>query len=457
MLARLRIELGEIKLKWGPPLELQVDGVKFYHPKSLEKLLQSDNVLISTDLASLWKRRFSVPQVLIRDPEIVLKRTSDGSWNWRVPEEGVSSQRSVIPAAVATAAAGPGGSGTGQGLPPAVKNFAGGSLGLEFRLDKLEVRNGTVRFTDETVQPAFLVRVERVEVLVSQKADASFHYKATGKIADLVEKDLVTEGDVDPVSQVLDFVLRYGQDKVVFKGDLKVVNTVPRFDGSLEIRGLKIETVTPEVYKRGEHLAGTLDAKMQLSFENANPESMKRSLRGQGKLVIRDGALKNRNVVKEVFDRISPVIAITNALGGELPPEVSEMLEGPDTPFQSLELSCTVASGVVRTEELAVSHPNYQLSGSGSFNIMEHRIDSTMQLTLSQTISAYLIKKIRELQFVSDRNGLVAIPFRYAGRFPNASVQPDLQYVTTKVLQSGAEEMIDRGLKKLSKFLEKKT
>ncbi len=454
-----RTELGEMRFKWGPQLELQVDSLKIYHPKSLEKLLQSDNVRIYADLASLWRKRFWMPQILILNPEISLKRTADGSWNWQVPKNGAGSGNPVIPAMAAVALVAHGDSAAIQNASTvtAVRNLPGGAGGWEFGLGKLEIRHGTLQFIDETIQPVFRLKIEQAEVLISQKTgDAAFHYRATAMITDLAQKNIGVEGDADLISQSLDFSLRYEQDKVLFKGTLKVVNTVPRFDGSLDVTNLKIETVTPDVYKRGDYVAGLLNAKMQLSFEGANPESMKRTLRGQGKVSIRDGALKNRNMVKEIFDRLSPVVAVTSALGGQLPPEVSAMLQDRDTPFQSMALSCTAVSGVVRAEELSLLHPNYQLTGSVTYNIMDQNLDSMMQVTLSQVISAYLVQKVRELQYVSDRNGLVTIPFRYGGKLPDATVQPDLSFIGSKLLQDGTDQLLNRGIEQLSKYLERK-
>jgi hypothetical protein len=79
-----------------------------------------------------------------------------------------------------------------------------------------------------------------------------------------------------------------------------------------------------------------------------------------------------------------------------------------------------------------------------------------MELLLSKNISAYLMKKIREMELLADRNGQVMIPFRYSGVLPDAAVQPDIPYVTSRLMQKGAEQLLNRGLEELSKYLERK-
>jgi hypothetical protein len=72
-----------------------------------------------------------------------------------------------------------------------------------------------------------------------------------------------------------------------------------------------------------------------------------------------------------------------------------------------------------------------------------------MQLLLSQAISAYLMKKIREMELIADRNGQVMIPFTYRGVFPNATVQPDLSYLGPRLLQSEANQLLSSGVERL--------
>ena len=48
-----RVELGDIKFQWKPQPQLQVAGLKFYQPKTLEKILQSDQIRIDADLTSI--------------------------------------------------------------------------------------------------------------------------------------------------------------------------------------------------------------------------------------------------------------------------------------------------------------------------------------------------------------------------------------------------------------------
>jgi len=441
-----RVELGAIKLQWRPQPQLQVEGLKFYHPQSLEKILQSDQVRIDADLTSVWRKHFIMSEVIIQSPEIFLKRNREGTWNWQTDKKSATpipaavpmlSQVSLIPEAEAAEGA--------ESI--SLKNLGSVSEGWKFGVGKILVRGATIHFADETVEPAFKLQIENLEADVRQpSAQEPFHFSAGASVFNSANKNLEAEGDLDLGSRSLDLQLRYGPDKAVFKGLLKVINTLPHFEGTLEVRDLDMESVIPEVYKKGDYVTGRLSAKAQLAFDGANPAMIQQSLKGQGTLEIRDGALRNRNLIKEVFDRLSPVLAITNA---ELPPELSEMLKDRDTPFQSLQVAFGVQAGMVKVSEFRLMHPNYQLSGQGTYRISDKRVDGSLHLLLSRAISAFLMKKIREMELIADRNGQVLIPFRYSGVFPDATVQPDLSYLGSRLLQTGANQLLSNGVGRL--------
>ncbi len=442
-----RVELGDIKLRWTPQPQLQVAGLKIYQSPSLEKILQSEQVRMDADLTSIWQKHFSVSQVTIQSPEIFLKRNRGGAWNWQVVKEpmapvsvSASSKVSLIPNAEASEGV--------EGISG--KSFGGVAQGWKFGIGKILVRDATIHFTDETVQPAYRLEIEKIAAEVRQSsALGAFHFTAGGSVFNSTKRNLEVEGDVNLALQSLDLLLRYGPEKAVFKGRLTVVNTLPQFEGTLEIRDLDMESVIPEVYKKGDYVSGRLSAKAQLSFNGANPDMIERSLKGQGTVEIREGALRNRNLIKEVFDRLSPVLAITSSLGGELPPELNEMLGDRDTPFQLLQVVYTVQSGIVKVGDFRLTHPNYQLLGQGTYGILDMSVGSSLQLLLSQSISAYLMKKIREMELIADPNGQVVIPFRCGGVFPNIAVQPDLSYLGSRLLQSGANQLLSGGVERL--------
>lgn len=447
-----RVELGDLEFQWQPQPRLQLASLKFFHPTTLEKLFQSDGIRIDADLTALRRKRLDMSQVVIQNPEILLKRDRNGDWNWLPQRDAATpspapskpSLGGLIPTAEASEGA----------KVISLQNLSKIGEGWAWGIDKILVRDATLHFVDETADPVYTLDATRLDAEIRQKTPGvSFHFTLDTAIFGSEKKNLDASGNLDLAARVLELTLRYGPDKVLFKGALKGVDNAPRFDGNLQISGLDMVSVIPEAYKQREHITGRLDAKAQMTVEGANPDMIKRSLNSQGMVEIRDGAIKNRNLIKEVFDRLSSVLAVTSALGGELPPEILEMVKGPDTPFQSMKGVYEIGAGTAKLKQFQMTHPDYRLDGRGIYGILDNRVDGSMQLTFSASISEFLIQKIHELQLLANSNGQVMIPFRYSGIFPDASVQPDLGYIASKLMQGGTDELLNRGLERLSKIL----
>lgn len=460
----MRVELGNIKLLWRTGPCIQLDGLKFYNPVNLEKLLQGDSVVMESDLASLWRKRIWVPSVLIQNPEVFIKRRSNGFWNWqavdgplpvREPAPGQPPGSAALVPAASKAESVPA-TGLFQGAAPEKKTA--NASPWAFGLGRIEIRDGTVHYVDETVQPAYTLQVVNCEAEIRPGDSLSaFHGVLSGTVWQASEKKVRLTGDLDISARTLDFQFRYDGDRAGLDGTLKLINNVPRFDGALKLRGLDLESLVPQDRRSGEHLAGALSADLRLSFDGGNPELLLRSLNTAGTVGIANGSVRNRNLIREVLQKMSPVVAVAGALGGEMPPQITELTKRPDTEFRKASVGFSASQGTLNIQDFAFEHPEYLLSGRGIYGLLNRQIDLTASLRFSEAISAYFVQKIHEMETLCDRNGRLVIPFRYAGVVPDAVATPDLPYIGSRVLQAGAEKMVEKGIKQLSEVLEPRT
>ena len=329
---------------------------------------------------------------------------------------------------------------------------------MEFGFGTIEVRDGTIHYADETIQPAYTLQIAKCDVEILPKSlPSAYHGVLNGVIWQATERKIKIEGDADLASQILDFQVQYDQDRALLKGVLKLENEIPNFKGSLQIRKLDLETLVPEELKKGEYMSGILDSDLQISFKGGNPELITQSLVADGEISIVNGALRNRNLVQEVIEKLSPVIEVAGLLKGELPPELMTVIKDPDTEFQKAIVNLSVSAGSMTIRGFSIESEAYQLSGQGLYGLLNREIDLKAALKFSKTISAYFIKKAPEFKALANEEVLVEIPFTYAGTVPDAAVMPDLPYISNRLLQAGAQILIDKGLETLSKLFEPKT
>lgn len=451
----LRTQLGSIRIDGGIPFKIRCSNLAFFHPQSKEKLMESDDVALKVDPFAFDRPRFWMPQVLIRNFEVLLRRDRDGNWNWQISKSNPALKDLGAPAGVALSQKVAGEETAAGRIVPSPEEIKGswGSQDWDFGNGDVTFRNGRFLFEDEGVQPALRVEAEKLEVVLNRRADAFvFDFKMKAVLREPFPKDIRFEGTYDVNSRFSKFVLSCGPEEFVFRGTFKMA-AVPQVGGTIRAQNLEMASVTPSAYKQDEYLQGLLNGTFFFSFEGAQRDEIQSSLRGGGEIEIRDGALKNRNLVKEIMERLSPVLTVANALGGELPPEIAAMMKGQDTSFRSLKFSCAVDQGVAKVRNFSLTHTSYQLKGEGNYTFRNSYVDSVLHLTMSQAVSAYFIGKVAELKFLSDPEGCVGIPFVYAGTVGGAQAQPDLPYIAAKVFQAGAEQLVNRGVEKLLKHI----
>lgn len=450
-----RIELGKLQFEPGAQTRLTVEMLKCYNPQSLEKLLQSDMITAELDLTSLLRKRFWMPTVKIQNPEVFLRRRSEGAWNWQREAKSETS----LPPDQAGSQSGTNGDSGGKVAPDGkLVSIPGGTpkipISWEFGLGRLDVDDGTIHYVDETIQPSFALDIVKCDVeVLSNAALSAIRFVVNASVYNVVERKIELEGNWDFVSAMVEFNGNYDKDRASMKGLLKLVGSVPKLEGTLQVRDLDLEGVIPETHKTREYMSGILNTDLRLTCEVGNPDTIFRSLTGAGSLRVENGAVRNRNIVKEVMEKI-PVVTPSVQPGTDLPPEIGDLMNNSHTEFQKVTVNFSVDHGKTTLQEFFLIHPNYQLNGQGDYGLLDKHINLDGMLVFSRSLSELFVKRVREIGFLRDRNGLLAVPFSYGGVLPDATVLPDLQYIGNKVLQGGAQELITKGLEKLSQILE---
>jgi hypothetical protein len=191
-------------------------------------------------------------------------------------------------------------------------------------------------------------------------------------------------------------------------------------------------------------IEGTLDANLTLGGSGDGWETIKRTLRGNGRAAVTNGALKGVNVAGGVLGGVTGL----PGLAALVPPKIREkhavLFTDHDTSFDTLSGSVDIADGGASTNDLVVSARDFTMRGQGRLTF-DSRIDFTAILLLSPALSREVIDDVHAAKHLADAQGRLEIPFRIAGVLPDARPVPDVS-VVTKAL-SGA--VVEEGLGKL--------
>lgn len=251
----------------------------------------------------------------------------------------------------------------------------------------------------------------------------------SGSIADLtgvprVNLNLANDGfETKPIFQLLSATGAIPKDtEIAGPLGLKVAMTGPSnalaSQVNVEFKGLKVNG--------RRSFQGTVVGKTFLSFLLGGEAPLVRTLRGNGNIAVKDGALTN-------VDLISKIKEITGLIG--LP---AEQRQGATT-FKNLETDFTLGQGVADLKRIYLDSPAMEGNGSGKMTLASPSLDLSLEVALSPHISARAGSG-KAATFLKDSRGRIVVPLKIKGPVQKPSVSID----SGKAVQKGVDRLFER-------------
>lgn len=181
-------------------------------------------------------------------------------------------------------------------------------------------------------------------------------------------------------------------------------------------------------------LEGNLSGGFQGTFTGTSAPEVQNSLSGEGQLVLERGVIRNLNILREVFKKLSMIPGLMDTLSRRLPADYQEKLDAPDTHFNTIQAPLAVRDGAVGFNPISVQTDSFAIQGGGSYHMPTATVGAQANLFIEPQLSAALIRSVNELEYLTDRNsGTLMVPLNIQGRAPQISVMPDLQYIASRL------------------------
>lgn len=195
---------------------------------------------------------------------------------------------------------------------------------------------------------------------------------------------------------------------------------------SIELRELLAQKF-PQLKSR---LDGQLTLRGQVDAVARKDATLRESLRGTGEAVVRRGTLKDFNLIAELFKKGGG--SAPTRLSPRLTEVLTELLVRRDSPFDTLRANFTIDQQRIRSVNLLLSTPDYEIAGAGWV-----AFDQTTRwnglLALSPRISQEFLRDNKMLRFLMDRRERLTIPFRLEGTLPYVKARPDSRAIVQAV------------------------
>jgi AsmA protein len=191
--------------------------------------------------------------------------------------------------------------------------------------------------------------------------------------------------------------------------------------------GRLLKSLAPDL---AAHVDGRLDATASLTGAGKGPGAVRRSLDGTVRLDVRDGVLRDVDLVDEVLRGTTGVDQITGIVPAALRQKRPELFGAADTHFEELHASARIADGQARTDDLVMRTASYRMTGRGSVGL-DGALDMTAVLQAGPALTADVLASARDARWLANDQGLLEIPLHLGGRLTRIRLQPDPDFVAS--------------------------
>lgn len=286
-----------------------------------------------------------------------------------------------------------------------------------------------------------------------QNADASLRLQ-DGKVrvrtlATPVSNITLDAGLQSSLIQIRQASADFAGGNVRVQGQVNLKTPRPLTSLELNLKNISLGALAPEVNDpSAPQLEGILSGGFQGTLSGSTGPEIQRTLGGEGKLTIERGVIRNLNILREVFRKLSMIPGLIDNLRKSLPEDYQEKLNARDTTLQTIELPFLLKEGTLVFNRFEVQTDSFAIQGGGSYNLPSSTLGAQTNLFVEPELSAALIRSVKELEYLTDRkSGALMIPMNIQGRVPQVEVKPDLQYIASRLAVAKTQDVLGSFLK----------
>ncbi len=201
------------------------------------------------------------------------------------------------------------------------------------------------------------------------------------------------------------FSMTLYQGRVAGKASLNVKKNTPKTKFNIDARGIQAGPLLNDVLKK-DFLEGTLKAEINMALSGDAPETIKKTIRGNGDLMFSDGAVKGID--------LAGMVRNIKAIFGQ----VEQGTEKPKTDFAEFHVPFTIKRGLIETSNTRLLSPLLRVSAAGKADLVTEALDFRVEPKFVGTLKGQGDTK--------ERSGIM-VPVLISGSFSSPEFRPDLE------------------------------
>ena len=193
---------------------------------------------------------------------------------------------------------------------------------------------------------------------------------------------------------------------------------------------------------------GIVQGNFQAKGQGFTEEALRQSLSGGGTLEVKNGRLKDINILKMVLNNISMLPGLAEKMEATLPQNYKDKLTQNDTILNKAVLTTSLQNGAIVIQPAEIEADGFLFSANGTANFDQSYAFAGSFFILPD-LSASMVSAVAELQYLLDDQQRIFIPLKIKGKGPKIKVLPDLEYLGKKIFMSKGKSELEKALNKV--------
>jgi AsmA protein len=256
----------------------------------------------------------------------------------------------------------------------------------------------------------------------------------SGTVADADYKDLqASTSFAGRVATIESLSLGAFGGSLTAKGRYDMREGTPRFGATTNVKAMDLTQIFSSLGTGPRNIQGRINLDLDINGAGKDWQVIEKTLRGQSKFNVIDGALLDVNLAESVLSG-----TLINFIPADIRKKYPEIFSSKNTVFKELSGSATINDARLYTEDLVVAAAEFEARGKGWY-AFDRRIDMQGPILFSARLSQDIVGRAKELRGLANEQGRIVIPYTLSGKLPDAKPRPDLGYIA-RAMQKGALE-----------------
>ena len=238
----------------------------------------------------------------------------------------------------------------------------------------------------------------------------------------------------------------FGDGLVEAKGTVDDYVGKQSFAGTVNVKGLDLAKILDQS-KQPVKIEGIIDGEYELAGEGFTEAKLKSALSGKGLLQVKNGLLKNINLLQEILDKLSMFPGLRDKIQATIPERYKETLAQQDTLLKKVQFDSVLEGGAFVVNPIDVEADGFSLAGQGRIGL-DSQVNIATSFLIAPDLTAGMVQAVPNLEYLLNSEQQIQFPVKIAGKLPNVTPAVDVEYILRTALQNKGKEELKKVIQK---------